>query len=408
MGSIARRFKGAVVGLALATSVGGITGLTIAAPALAASTTFVANTSVNLRSGPGTSYAIITLIPDGGTMSGNGTPSGSWTPVVYNGKSGYVWSDYVTAQASAAVTTTAAPAPAASTSTAVTTGDVNVRTGPGTSYSIVGVAAEGTTVPVTGTTSGGWTQVVWNGTNRWIYTSYLSVTLAAPPASTPTPAPTAPTTPAPTTSPKPTTSTATITGQVRTTTDVNMRTDGYYGAPVYGQLPANVVVDVTGKTTSTYTQIVYQGRLLWIYTAYTTPVSTTPTTSTSATKSTVNAQEAQIVAYAKAHLGYPYRVNTMGPDYYDCAGLVAAAYRSAGYPMVYSEAWEISHGTSVSRSELTPGDVIYWAAPGHESVAIYIGNDTIVIADGPSYGIRTDTITHRLTWDTWGDARHYV
>ncbi len=134
----------------------------------------------------------------------------------------------------------------------------------------------------------------------------------------------------------------------------------------------------------------------------------TATPTASASKSTVSGVAAKAVAYAKAQLGAPYEVGTMGPDTFDCAGLVAAAYQSAGYPMVFSEAWEVSHGTAVSRSNLQPGDVIHWVSSGHESVSIYIGNDTIVIADGPTYGVRTDTLTHRETWDVFGGARRYA
>jgi cell wall-associated NlpC family hydrolase len=97
----------------------------------------------------------------------------------------------------------------------------------------------------------------------------------------------------------------------------------------------------------------------------------------------------------------------MGPDYYDCAGLVAAAYRSAGFNMPFSEAYESSHGTSVGINSLKPGDVVAWGSPVH-AVSIYIGNDTIVIADGVKYGVRTDSLSGRTSWDTFAGGHRYL
>jgi len=138
--------------------------------------------------------------------------------------------------------------------------------------------------------------------------------------------------------------------------------------------------------------------------------SSTPKPTASASKTTaasVSSAAEHVVAYARAHLGYPYRVGTMGPDYYDCAGLVAAAYRSAGYVMPFSEAKESTGGTPVALKDLQPGDVVVWGSPVH-SVSIYAGDGVIIIADGPDYGIRTVTLSARLQWDTFAGGRRYI
>ncbi|HWR22962.1 MAG TPA: SH3 domain-containing protein, partial [Feifaniaceae bacterium] len=88
----------------------------------------------------------------------------------------------------------AAPALAASTTVAATA-NVNIRTGPGTSYQSLGMLYKGNTIIKTGT-SGDWTKVLYNNKTAYIKSSYLkaysgsaSPTPIVPVLPTPTPAP---------------------------------------------------------------------------------------------------------------------------------------------------------------------------------------------------------------------------
>jgi len=84
----------------------------------------------------------------------------------FNGQTGYISTSYLS------VTTTTPPSP---TGTVVncTTG-VNVRSGPGTSYVVIGSAPKGTTYAVLGQ-SGSWYKIGFNGTTAYISASYFSV-----------------------------------------------------------------------------------------------------------------------------------------------------------------------------------------------------------------------------------------
>ena len=64
-----------------------------------------------------------------------------------------------------------APLAHADEATATTTAALNVRTGPATTYDKVAVAPRGSTLSLTGDTSGSFSEVVWNGTERWVSTS---------------------------------------------------------------------------------------------------------------------------------------------------------------------------------------------------------------------------------------------
>ena len=60
-----------------------------------------------------------------------------------------------------------------SSGTAYATDAVNVRSGPGTSYTVLGYLSRGEKVTITGTVSNGWTQIQLPG-NRLGYVSILS------------------------------------------------------------------------------------------------------------------------------------------------------------------------------------------------------------------------------------------
>jgi peptidoglycan DL-endopeptidase CwlO len=90
----------------------------------------------------------------------------------------------------------------------------------------------------------------------------------------------------------------------------------------------------------------------------------------------------KVVDFAYAQLGKPYAWAADGPGSYDCSGLTLAAYRTVGvslYHKVTVQWTEVSH---LSRSELKPGDLVFYSGLGH--VAIYIGNSKVIHA--PTFG----------------------
>lgn len=87
------------------------------------------------------------------------------------------------------------------TPTAITTASVNLRSGPGTNYSVIAVIPPATQLLVTGRTSdNAWYQVIFNGLQGWAAASYLmtSCMSSVPVITNPAPAPTAAPAPTPT------------------------------------------------------------------------------------------------------------------------------------------------------------------------------------------------------------------
>ncbi|MFI7297265.1 NlpC/P60 family protein [Streptomyces sp. NPDC050121] len=118
-----------------------------------------------------------------------------------------------------------------------------------------------------------------------------------------------------------------------------------------------------------------------------TPGSATAT----ATVDAPNSRAAAAVSYAYSKLGSPYVWGATGPNAFDCSGLVLASYRSAGVSLPRTTYAQIGAGQRISRSELLPGDLVFFYS-GITHVGLYIGNGQMIHAPNPSAPVRVAPI----------------
>ncbi len=155
----------------------------LCAPAFA-STTVYATTAINLRSGPGTNYSIVGALSKGQSATKIGT-SGKWYKLSVNGSTVYGHKSYLSTKAPAGGSTGSGTVTGGTTSgNRQATANVNLRSGAGTKYSIVGFLPKGDTATYV-STSGKWTKVTYNGTTGYCYSKYLKE-VAGSTTSTPT------------------------------------------------------------------------------------------------------------------------------------------------------------------------------------------------------------------------------
>ena len=109
--------------------------------------TATATTALNVRSGPGTSYSVISVLSTGESVTTTGDDQNGWTPITYKGQDAWVSTQYLSTSGS--VDEQEEPS-SGETETAYTTTDVNLRTGPGLDYRIVRVLSPNTEVELTG------------------------------------------------------------------------------------------------------------------------------------------------------------------------------------------------------------------------------------------------------------------
>ena len=132
-----------------------------------------------------------------------------------------------------------------------------------------------------------------------------------------------------------------------------------------------------------------------------TTYSTTSVSTGGASVSTASTSSSgsAIVDKARTAVGTPYSWGGSSLSGMDCSGLVAYAYEAAGIDVPRTSSQQAAAGTSISKSELQPGDLVVW--PGH--IAIYSGDGKIIDASGSKqqvvereiWGNPTDFVTYR-------------
>ena len=177
---------------------------------------------VNLRTGPGTDYAILETVPLGAQISILDTGNPGWYRVTApSGNSGYMCSDYILASGGDAGASTVL-------FTARTTAFVNLRAGPGTGYGIYLTVPLGDTVSVLDTANVGWYRVQYGSYTGYMSADYLQTQSAA----------------APTPAPPDTSASADPIGTARTTAVLNIRTGPSTGYRSLGLLDNGETVTV--------------------------------------------------------------------------------------------------------------------------------------------------------------------
>jgi peptidoglycan DL-endopeptidase CwlO len=80
------------------------------------------------------------------------------------------------------------------------------------------------------------------------------------------------------------------------------------------------------------------------------------------------------------------------PSGFDCSGLVMYVYAQVGISLPHNTVaqWDYPRGVSVSRSELEPGDLVFFAGLGH--VGIYVGNGQFIHAPHTGDVVRIDSL----------------
>ena len=117
---------------------------------------------LNMRSGASTSYRVITVLNKGEVVEVISESNG-WSKVKYDGRLGYVSSEYIENIEEESTN---------KTTKQVNTATLNVRSGPSTSYSVIGKVHNGNKVQVI-SESNGWSKIEYNGKNAYVSSMYL-------------------------------------------------------------------------------------------------------------------------------------------------------------------------------------------------------------------------------------------
>ncbi|MFB9744900.1 C40 family peptidase [Pseudonocardia sulfidoxydans] len=122
--------------------------------------------------------------------------------------------------------------------------------------------------------------------------------------------------------------------------------------------------NATGNSTSTRT---------------TTTTTRAPAAARAVPAVTASGNSAAAAQVALQQIGKPYKWGSAGPSAFDCSGLVHYAFQQMGVTLPRTAAAMSQVGTPVSKSELKPGDLVFFYSPVSH-VAIYVGDGKVVNA----------------------------
>ena len=310
---------------------------------------------VHFRTGAGTNYSSMGVL-DTGVKVTYISESGNWTKVQYNSKTGYICSDYLKKESSTSTTT--------KTMYVTASAGLNLRKGPSTSYAVIKTLSKGTEVTAV-SSSNGWSKVNVGGVSGYVSSDYLSSTKPSTGSSSSNE------------------STSNSTSTMYTTDRLNLRKGAGTSYSVITTLDKGIAVTVHSSSNG-WSKVSVNGMTGYVSSSYLS--STKPSNSSSSTDSSTSSKVDKVLNFASQQLGKPYVWGAQGPNSFDCSGLTYYVYKNAaGITLPRTSVEQSKYGTTVSKSNLKAGDLIFFDTSGPNDggvshVGIYVGNGQMIHA----------------------------
>ena len=328
----------------------------------------VTASALNIRSGAGTNYSVITKVYKGESVNILDSSNG-WNKVeLSNGKVGWASSDYININHNLQNGTNI------SGYGKITTSVLNVRSGAGTSYSVIAKAYEGEKVELLESLNGWYKIKLSNGTIGWSSSDYITKIDNNDNNNS---------------SNDNTQSGIEISGYGKIATSVlNVRNGAGTSYSVIAKAYEGEKVELLESLNGWYKIKLSNGTIGWSSSDYITKIDNNDNNNSSNDNDDIENDQPSIdkaqavVDLATKQLGKPYLWGAEGPDSFDCSGLIYYVYKNAAkinLPRTSTE--QSSVGTTISISNLKPGDLIFSSTDGSgrvNHVGIYVGNDEMI------------------------------
>ncbi|APC46396.1 endolysin [Streptomyces phage BRock] len=105
------------------------------------------------------------------------------------------------------------------------------------------------------------------------------------------------------------------------------------------------------------------------------------------------ATAAQVIGFAQEQLGEPYVWGGVGPDGWDCSGLMQWAFGQAGVKLPRVSQDQQNVGQEVPLENVQPGDLLFWGRPAHH-VAVALGGGKLLEAPRTGLNVRIRSYTN--------------
>lgn len=123
-------------------------------------------------------------------------------------------------------------------------------------------------------------------------------------------------------------------------------------------------------------------------------------------------QGEQVAAYAQQFLGVNYTHGGRSPQTgFDCSGFAYYVYKHFGITLSTGPAGQLQQGTQVSKSDLQPGDIVFFRSENSRSgyhEGIYIGNNKFIHAVAPGRPVQITNLDSSWYTQRFLEARRYL
>ena len=182
--------------------------------------------------------------------------------------------------------------------------------------------------------------------------------------------------------------------------DVNVRSAASTSASRLGSLNNGDVVAVTGIDNGWY-KISFNGKTGYVRSDYMTITKEALSSrgTEAAAASAASSKGSEIVAYAKQYLGVKYVYAGASSKGFDCSGYTMYVMKHFGYNLPHTATGQMGYGTSVAKSALQPGDLVFFCDPSRSGgkaashVGIYIGSNQFIHASSGGGKVQIDSLS---------------
>lgn len=255
----------------------------------------------------------------------------------------------------------------------VITNGLNIRSAPGTDSTVITKAYTGEILDIT-SKEGSFYRILYNDSVAYASADYVSVNVK---------------------------SVGTVTTDL-----LNIRSAPSSSAEVVGQLVYGDEVRLTGISDNWY-EILLFGELRYVHSDYVSVRDVSALASRDGTG--FSRSGGRVVEFSKKYIGTPYVAGGSSPSGFDCSGFTSYVYGQFGYNLSRTASGQAVEGTYVSRSNLIPGDLVFFNTYGGIShVGIFIGGDSFIHATVPGDIVRISSLNSSYYSSRYVTARRII
>ena len=281
----------------------------------------------------------------------------------------------------------------------VSTTNLNLRSGPGKTFSVITTLNLGDIVVVIERTNNEWYYINFRGVTGYVSTEYLRDVLTAENFS----------------------AIGRITGDL-----VNIRSKPAITSDLLATYPEDTVMTVIGINSGWY-KVNHEGYTGYVRSDFMTIINGTRASSPPASSETVNisppatplspappanlAMGQEIVDFALGYLGTKYVYGGASPSGFDCSGFATYVFKNFGISLTRDANGQYrDNGALINKSDLAPGDLVFFDSGGNyvTHVGIYIGNSEFVHSSSSSSGVIVSRLDSAYYVSVWHGAKRII